>query len=944
MQHVLWTRAAVSSALYVGTWAVAAPTSSQAPTVATEISQGLSVAKQFLDTSFSIASQLFLLIALGFLAWIFIREWRRDSLVIEPFDVPKDLQDVGLTGTVLSQLISDHVAILQRTARIDDDEFDINFVELPKLQVDLQLPGIALSLRSAIRYLRQLLGRHDNRLLGEVLKREDGYAIRLRLSSGRARDVSTRFSSIESLEPALKAAAELAITLSNPLEAASIFFGEESRSNNFSKTLDALKLHLSSTPAATHQDAYVLWASIHRRLGEEVEMDNKLRHARQVGPPTWRGQARGAMGPRLCIFLGGLLRERQDLDGALRHFQLAAAAQPSRNVSALASIGFVYLDRNDLEAAKLWFRKAIECRPNSSRGYRGLALVAGRNSDFTDALYWIDRAIDLTPRSCWPRLNRIEFLRSTREDARVIHELEVLKTIDPSFGPLYRAWGDHLLGQYQFVEAVDMYEQAIRLMPRDIGSHGRRAEALLEMGRLADARQGIDALLSIAPKHPDALLAAHSVLSRVQEATVANDCINRAHQIAPWNLWATCRISGALLMAGRLREAMAQLDALPKSIQSRPDVMISRARIHRAAGNPGTALWFTQQASKLAPYHSGFHAERVRSLVDFGRRTSALQIAREFCKRWPQDLEGWRARANVHRARESNLPLRHERSMLAAGLAIEKALKLHPLHAWTRLDCADLLQRKGHIDEAHAILDSVVRTHPFLGAAYIYRAQAILASGGDDSDVETLFRKAVACDAPGAWHAYLTNMARTDGSRALLFARDASAACPQSPMFVDILIQLIEKIKGRSDAIAECILRARTFPPEFSSGLKIRLAELYRGEKQYFAMWRTANDILERFPRHFLALMTAGDAAIRNNEFALARSHFSIAQQVNPESPMPSIGLAECIGQHEMQRALELLAEIERHFALRQDVKAGINAARARLERRNQKAIEPSKS
>ena len=142
---------------------------------------------------FSIAWMVALVVALIGAAWLIVKEWCRETLVIEPFDMPKDLQDLGLSGWVISQLLSDHILDLQRSARVDDDPTDIVFVELPRLQVDLQLPGIAWSVRGAIRYFKQALGRTEQRLLGEIVSMRSVYAIRLRTTSGRARDVSVRF-------------------------------------------------------------------------------------------------------------------------------------------------------------------------------------------------------------------------------------------------------------------------------------------------------------------------------------------------------------------------------------------------------------------------------------------------------------------------------------------------------------------------------------------------------------------------------------------------------------------------------------------------------------------------------------------------------------------------------------------------------------------------------
>jgi len=301
---------------------------------------------------FSVASKAGIVIIVGFVIILLRVEWKRDALVVEPLDTPKELQDLGLTGSVMSQLLADHVLQLQRNARFDDDPSDIVFVELPKLQVDLPL-GASWSVRGAVRYLKQSFGKPEQRLVGEVVKKRSAYVIRLRTSAGWARDVSVAFHGTADLEAALESAAEGAVFLTNPFEAASISRARENTSSGFVKTREALQRYLATAPAQRHEGAYVVWASVHRALGEFDEMWAKLRQAEAVANLHRRARAGTTASTRYLNCVGGLYRERNECADAERMFELARRMDPGK-IGALSNLGLLYyLQKRNIEAERL---------------------------------------------------------------------------------------------------------------------------------------------------------------------------------------------------------------------------------------------------------------------------------------------------------------------------------------------------------------------------------------------------------------------------------------------------------------------------------------------------------------------------------------------------------------------------------------------------------------
>jgi TPR repeat protein len=126
---------------------------------------------------------LFALVAIAI-----IRETFRDVVVIRPIGVPKALTEEGYTSSIVSQRLLDQIAMINRQNEIvsrpflkKGKSFDTELSE-----VDMQLPGLGLSLRSALSYLRTTFGAGETEVGGEIIQQADNrLVLRLRVSSER---------------------------------------------------------------------------------------------------------------------------------------------------------------------------------------------------------------------------------------------------------------------------------------------------------------------------------------------------------------------------------------------------------------------------------------------------------------------------------------------------------------------------------------------------------------------------------------------------------------------------------------------------------------------------------------------------------------------------------------------------------------------------------------
>lgn len=862
--------------------AAAAAAASAAPSTG-PVTQGLKSLNEPLGEAVTLASRVTILLAVAMGAWLLVQEWRRSALVIEPFEVAKPLADQGLSGVVVSQLLSDAILDLQRSARVDDDPADITFVELPKFQVDLQLPGIAWSVRGVIRYLKQCLGRSENRLFGEVVQVGDGFAMRLRTAAGAAREVPCRFQGTQDSGPAIQSAAETALLLMNPFEAATIFWTQESFTTGYAKTTAALKTWLATAPSKEHQRAYVLWASVHRSLGQADQMRGKLELARAATASVWLGQSEGPLGSRYLNFVGSVHREAAEFRQAQSCFE-SALRLDARNLGAMTNLGLLCHDTWQLPQAQTWFRRVVRSRPNSSRGYRGLGLVALKSKRWDEALRWFDRAVDVAPLARWPRVNRIDALRRMGRFEQAEDAIVEFQSLDKRFPPFFRAWGDLLRDRQRFAQALARYDEAAALNPGDPWVFSARAEVLRRMGRYQEAQEAIDKALALRPGHFGLI---HTRLGILAECGPSNPSLAElwACRQAWWHEPSVhARLANELIRRCQFGEAAKVLRAVPPHCEDTVEVLRARGRLCLESGDPLAAESLHAAAVRADSCEPWAQVDFIGSLLRNEQQERAYQAAQALLAQWPEMAAAWRCAADCLQA----LGRRRE-----AEEALQKAFTLcEPTHQG-RLSAMLLLHRLGRFEEAIDLARGLSETHPHDPEPLRRWGEALRGQGKEDES-RRLFEAAIDKDPMDLWahwslgQSYLKSR---DFAATGRVARQMLERLPESPRGHELMADAA-RAAGDWAAAVQAQQSAQAMAPQ-DAALAVGLAQAFIGQGQPQAALAALNRALALRQRFKRAWMLKGEVLLNLGQADEAAACYGEAAELAPWDTQPQLALAD---------------------------------------------------
>jgi len=140
--------------------------------------KSMAITIQELATAFLKLGTLFLVGVLVYWLWCAIDN---EGYVIEPFNVPKHLEESGYDGSVLARKIQDEMLLLKEEAgSIKEDSLILSGSDSSDL--DLSVLSVGFSLNSVSHHLKNLLGRKNYFIRGDVTYLDSSYALTLRMT------------------------------------------------------------------------------------------------------------------------------------------------------------------------------------------------------------------------------------------------------------------------------------------------------------------------------------------------------------------------------------------------------------------------------------------------------------------------------------------------------------------------------------------------------------------------------------------------------------------------------------------------------------------------------------------------------------------------------------------------------------------------------------------
>lgn len=334
----------------------------------------------------SIAINLLIFLLLLTLIITFFWEIRRESVVIDPIDVPKNLAEKGYTPQAIAQRLAAEINEIQRAARLSGRRIEEGF-ELSASQIDFTVPTAGISYRGLVRYVRQILRRPERRIRGEILSDAGAIRIALRTNDGYMTPTDLWVASEGEMTKLIEKAAFEITFLVDPYLIATHCLWAEERKRKFKKTLQAISRCLTHTPAKRHHQAYVIRGNVFAFQRKFDQAEEQFRIAASLEPRY----------SSAYISWGNLKRAMRHFDDAAEMYEWARSLE-RREAYAWNNLGLVCNDRRMFRTALGYFKHAVRLNPRYANAWQNWGRALLRLGYYRDAEVKFARAVDLDPK------------------------------------------------------------------------------------------------------------------------------------------------------------------------------------------------------------------------------------------------------------------------------------------------------------------------------------------------------------------------------------------------------------------------------------------------------------------------------------------------------------------------------------------------------------------
>ncbi|HET7923337.1 MAG TPA: tetratricopeptide repeat protein, partial [Rhodanobacteraceae bacterium] len=337
----------------------------------------------------------------------------------------------------------------------------------------------------------------------------------------------------------------------------------------------------------------------HSGLGQIALMQGE----RETAEQHFRIALRAGEDAQALAGLGSLLLERDDLEAALRHLGRAADLAPNDPTIQLA-LGRAFAKRGTETFAEKAFENALRVKPDLVAARQGLASLTLKAKRFREAESHYRALLDAPGSEIAGHVGLGDVARAEEryDDAAAAYSTAL--ALDPMQSAPSRAlaWSLSRLGRND--EAIAAYDAYLALAPDDYEVKTARADLLMFIGRLADSASDWRAL---AEKNPGDMQA----VSRLALLDEHMGQLESADARAALVLNATPRDAEMLLI--RIRAAMRRGDdeGARRLIDALAELPLTEGqqrlcwnylgRLHDRAGNPADAARAFAEAQRGTP-------------------------------------------------------------------------------------------------------------------------------------------------------------------------------------------------------------------------------------------------------------------------------------------------------------------------------------------------------
>ncbi len=390
-----------------------------------------------------------------------------------------------------------------------------------------------------------------------------------------------------------------------------------------------------------------------------------------------------------------------DAAAAEKYFGLAAKAEPE-NAWIKTSLAMAHMSKGDTAAA---FAELADVAVNTKEIVAEQSAFSSRlrRREYDEALAIADQIAKKKPQNPVSYAMKGQVFLARRDYVQARKEFEnQLKTDPGSFDAILKLTGLDIL-EKKSAEAKKRLQATVKEDPKNVYAAMALARLLLTTDAgLEDAKQVLKTAIQASPQEVEPRLQLISLTLRKRQYKDALNFAREASAALPNNIAVMDAVGRAEMEAGDVEQAIRTFRKMAGTDEKSALAYTRLADIYKITGKREQAELALKKALELEPNVLPTQVAFVQLLIDFDRKTEALDYARRLQKDAPTSSSGYDLEAASHLYLKNVDPAI---AVLRSGIA-----KTDDEHL--ALSLYRLLVRAGRVDEGDRFAASWLKSHP----------------------------------------------------------------------------------------------------------------------------------------------------------------------------------------------------------------------------------------
>ncbi len=433
----------------------------------------------------SIVLDIIIITTIIVICLLIYRELNKETVIIEPFQVPTDLEKQNITGQAIVNKLLDQIEVIKANADTAYKKLDVKPVVYDS-QLEIVIPGSGISLKSVLQNVKNFLGKKQTRISGEVVLNDQKLYLTIRVLGEPSRTFTGTLSELDDI---LKDASQYILKYTQPyLLAYYLYYNYEKADKD--AAMDMIKFALTHPPADDDAMAYTLDGYIkydEKNFDEAIKL---FRKAIEIDPKSVDAYNNWAY----------ILYERKDYDSAISLYKKSLEINPDYFYT-YHYMGMALAGQKKYDEAIANYNKSILLNGKYADVYEDFGNALSELQKYDESIQMYNKGIDLDPNSFhWYVMLGNVFLKQKKYDDAIDSYSKAI-SLNPGSAEAIRNLGDILFVQQKYPEASAEYKKLIRIDPenKDTYPYTKLAITLEQEKKNDEAIAVYKKLISLAP-------------------------------------------------------------------------------------------------------------------------------------------------------------------------------------------------------------------------------------------------------------------------------------------------------------------------------------------------------------------------------------------------------------------------------------------------------------